>query len=308
MNNKILLSIYILTYNRAETLKKQVEFFINEIESYSSVVELVVSDNASTDNTEQYMKKYEKKNCFRYIRNERNIGLVGNSYLSIERTRGEYIWIIGDDPFEAGVVKRVVEIIEKYREVNFVYLNTRSYYGRNPFGKMEYVFGNGGYYENTWKFVKEYYYAFSKLFTFTSGIIHKRKTIDETFRIIPLNGEFVYSWSYFAGLIALLKGKGYFEKRIWVYDQLLGVSWSDYAIVSFSNMVKSHKLLRKFGVNEKLIRNLKKDSLYNSPAIELALLEFSKLGKYWKHALQMIIYSLYLDPSYTIKMMLFDKK
>lgn len=306
MEEKITLSIYILTYNRAETVKNQVEFFIREIEPYSSRVELIVSDNASTDNTEEYMRKYEDNGSFRYIRNEKNAGLIGNAYLSIERVRGEYVWIIGDDPFESGVVKRVVDIIDEHQDLNFVYLNARNCYGKNPFGTMDYVFGDGGYCEYTWGMLKEHNYALSKILIFTSGIIHRRETLEKTFSIIPVDGKFCYAWSYYAGLLALFKGRGYFEKKIWVYDQLRGVSWSDYAIVSYSRVLTSHKLLQRIGVKRKEINRLRKDCLYNSPVLEMAFLEFSKFGKYWKEALYTILYSMYLDPLYTIKMFLFD--
>lgn len=306
MKSEITLSIYILTYNRAEVLKTQVEFFLNEIDGLSSRVELIVSDNASTDNTEEYMRKYDNIDSFRYIKNDKNYGLNGSAYLSVERARGKYLWIVGDDPFEPGVVKRVIDIIDENKDVNFVYLNTRPCYGKNPFGNMEYQLEEEGFYENTWKFVEEKKYAFSKLMTFTSCIIHRRESMEQTLSLIPLDGDFEYSWSYFEGLISLMKGNGFFEKKVWVYDQALGVTWSSYAIIAYSSMVRSHKLLKKLGVNRNLIKLMKKDCLYISPALELAFLEISKCGKYWKEALHMVFYSLFLDPVYTIKMLLFN--
>ena len=306
MEEKITLSIYILAYNRAESVKKQVDFFAKEIEPYCSRVELIVSDNASTDETERYMRKYENMKSFRYIRNDKNYGLNGNAYLSAERARGEYLWIVGDDLFEKGVVKRVLDIIDANKDINFVYLNNRLCYGKSPYGKMEYVFNEGGYFENTWKFVEEKKYSFSKILTFTSCVIHRKENLEKTMSIIPLDGNFEYSWSYFEGLLALLNGRGFFEKKVWVYDQLLGVTWNDYAIIAYSSMVRSHKLLRKVGISRKEIKMLKKDCLYISPALEMAFLELSKYGKYWKEAIYLIFYSLFLDPKYTIKMFLFN--
>lgn len=306
MKNKLTLSIYILAYNRAESLKSQVDFFLNEIKNYSDRVELIVSDNASNDKTEYYMKQYNNVNAFRYIRNEKNYGLNGNAYLSVERVNGEYLWIIGDDPFEKGVVKRVLEIIDHNKEVNFVYLNTRPCYGKNPFGNMEYKLEEEGYYENTWRFVEDKKYAFSKLMTFTSCIIHKRETMLKTISIIPLDNNYEYSWSYFEGLISLLEGKGYFEKKVWVYDQALGVTWNEYAVIAYSSMLRSHKLLKKLEISKRQIKLMKKDCLHISPALELAFLELSNYGRYWKESLYLILYSLFLDPVYTIRMFLFN--
>ncbi|WP_413716100.1 glycosyltransferase [Sphingobium sp. B12D2B] len=34
---------------------------------------------------------------FRYVRNIRNVGMLGNLMVTAHEARGEYIWILGDD-------------------------------------------------------------------------------------------------------------------------------------------------------------------------------------------------------------------
>jgi glycosyltransferase involved in cell wall biosynthesis len=70
---KPLLSICIPTYNRAEYLDKSIASLVCQNEFNSEDVELVISDNASTDNTEGIVKKYQEqyKNIF-YSKNEKN--------------------------------------------------------------------------------------------------------------------------------------------------------------------------------------------------------------------------------------------
>ena len=70
--NKPLLSICIPTYNRAEYLKNSIESIICQDEFKNKQVEIVIADNASTDNTESVARPYAQRyeNIF-YYRNEK---------------------------------------------------------------------------------------------------------------------------------------------------------------------------------------------------------------------------------------------
>ena len=72
--DKPLLSLCIPTYNRSQYLKKSIDSIICQQEFLRGKVEIVISDNASEDDTrevaEAYLKKYD--NIF-YNRNEMNV-------------------------------------------------------------------------------------------------------------------------------------------------------------------------------------------------------------------------------------------
>ena len=74
MSERPLLSICIPTYNRAEYLAKSLDSLICLPEFNTSEVEVVISDNASTDDTKQVVKNYSDKykNIY-YYRNDVNI-------------------------------------------------------------------------------------------------------------------------------------------------------------------------------------------------------------------------------------------
>ena len=84
---KPLLSICIPTYNRDECLNNCIYSIVSQKMFNSSDVELVISDNASDDNTYEIVKKYQEqyKNII-YTRNSENIGdrnfpaALGNSH------------------------------------------------------------------------------------------------------------------------------------------------------------------------------------------------------------------------------------
>lgn len=68
-----LVSICIPTYNRADCLRKTIESIICQSEFISGIVEIVISDNASSDNTMEVCAKYNHYSNFHYFRNKDNV-------------------------------------------------------------------------------------------------------------------------------------------------------------------------------------------------------------------------------------------
>lgn len=97
MNNQPLLSICIPTYNRVDALKKCV-FSIVDSKYYSpDIVEIVISDNASTDGTFEFVKQFVSchKNII-YNRNDRNIGGDLNFIKVLSIGNGEFLKLHND--------------------------------------------------------------------------------------------------------------------------------------------------------------------------------------------------------------------
>lgn len=74
MKEKPLLSICIPTYNRSKYLKNSLDSIVKQNEFLNGAVEIVISDNASTDDTKEIVESYQKvyKNIY-YSRNEENV-------------------------------------------------------------------------------------------------------------------------------------------------------------------------------------------------------------------------------------------
>lgn len=99
MNNP-LLSICIPTYNRANCLKDCLESIVSQCKKKetSNQVEVVISDNASTDDTEQVVRGFQNKfSNIKYFKNDRNIGFDRNFSNVVEKSSGTYCLTIGDD-------------------------------------------------------------------------------------------------------------------------------------------------------------------------------------------------------------------
>lgn len=90
-----IISICIPTYNRAETLQSSLIQYTKCI-GFDEQVEIVISDNCSTDNTKEIAMKFaaEYKNI-KYYRNEENIR-DSNFELALKRGNGRYLKLQND--------------------------------------------------------------------------------------------------------------------------------------------------------------------------------------------------------------------
>lgn len=107
MNSLPLLSICIPTYNRAGFLRECLSS-INP-EELDGEVEVVVSDNASTDDTLTVLKTFQATHPLRYIVQPENLGPDRNFDAVVAEANGEYCWLLGsDDVVQPGGVRRLV--------------------------------------------------------------------------------------------------------------------------------------------------------------------------------------------------------
>lgn len=113
----IKLSICIPTYNRKKNLSELLDA-LAELIGGAQDIEVIISDNASTDGTNKYMEDLEKKGKFRnlrYHRNYENVGPDNNFVMCYKLAKGDYIWLLGDDDIITGdIVPYLMEVIKKY--------------------------------------------------------------------------------------------------------------------------------------------------------------------------------------------------
>jgi glycosyltransferase involved in cell wall biosynthesis len=86
-------SVIIPTYNRAEFLRSAIE---SALKQTFTDLEIIVSDDGSTDNTQVVVKSFEDKRI-KYVRNEGNKGPSGTRNTAILASEGEYIAFLDDD-------------------------------------------------------------------------------------------------------------------------------------------------------------------------------------------------------------------
>lgn len=102
------ISICIPTYNRGRFLRDLFESILEQ-QDYRCELEVVVSDNASTDDTAEVIRQYRDRfSSLVYDRAEHNMGADRNYLRVVELATGDWCWLMGSDDFvEAGAVAKL---------------------------------------------------------------------------------------------------------------------------------------------------------------------------------------------------------
>jgi glycosyltransferase involved in cell wall biosynthesis len=112
-------TIVITAYNYARFLPRSLE---SALAQRYEPLEVLVMDNASTDETPEVLARYAADPRLRVIRNERNVGMARNHNLGLTNARGEYIlFLSADDALVEDAVDRVMRYYDAHPDVDVVY-------------------------------------------------------------------------------------------------------------------------------------------------------------------------------------------
>lgn len=112
-----LLTIAVPTWNRCEYLRELLPVLLTQAEAADAIaagrVEVLVSDNGSTDGTAQYLAEATRTcGLLRVRRNSSNLGYSRNYRACHQEARGKYLWVVGDDDvLLQDAVVRVIEVL-----------------------------------------------------------------------------------------------------------------------------------------------------------------------------------------------------
>ncbi len=121
MRPQPLLSVGIATWNRSAELPNAVWSVCRQAEKYglTELVEIIVCDNASTDDTARVVREIQSRTpvVVRYHRNPENIGAIRNVMLTLELSRGRYWMFYGDDDMMVvDALPRIIELMRRHGE------------------------------------------------------------------------------------------------------------------------------------------------------------------------------------------------
>ena len=127
--NEIRLSVAIPTYNGAKYIREALDSIISQLDEINEGIEIVISDNASTDQTPEIIREYQKKYSFiKYFRNNENLGPDSNFDLAVKRSTGEFVWLFSDDDqLKSGAIKKVLNVLKNYPELAAIIVNWGNY-------------------------------------------------------------------------------------------------------------------------------------------------------------------------------------
>lgn len=124
-----LLTVAVPTFNRSVFLAELLRSVVPQVEN-EPAVEVLISDNASPDDTAAVAKRFCPEGPrFRIVRNAVNIGADANFIQCFEMARGEYVWICGDDDIVLpGALRILLQHLEE-RKYDLFFLNAVSFFG-----------------------------------------------------------------------------------------------------------------------------------------------------------------------------------
>ena len=119
------LTIAIPSVNRAELLGRAIE---SALAQTSTEIEILVSDNASTDGTQEVIAQYAGRDI-RTFRHERRMSAARHGEFLINQARGEFFLGLSDDDYlEPEFAAKVLALYNRHPEIAFVYTGCAVHY------------------------------------------------------------------------------------------------------------------------------------------------------------------------------------
>jgi glycosyltransferase involved in cell wall biosynthesis len=230
------ISLCIPQYNRIKYLIRNLEILSKQ--TYKNI-EIVVSDDASTDNTKEEIDAYNRFSRFPvvYYRHEKNVGYDANLRKSMELASGDYCFILGNDDtlFTDDVIERVVTflIANNLPEIGFCnYIEDKDH--REIISRAPFTGVAGSGFEVALKF--------GRSFSFVGGIII-RKDVFSSVNTEKADGS-IFVQMYLATLVIARGGRLFMFKEPLVlkdirlegsmansYRDTLIKEWADYKVI-----------------------------------------------------------------------------
>ena len=122
------LTIGIPTFNRYDKLDNVLQQISNQLLDFLYIdnIEILISNNSSTDNTNSVIDKY--KNIFactyKYYIQDENIGFDRNVDFLFKKASGDFLWVLSDDDvLLANSVAEIYNSISCYPDIVFAFVN-----------------------------------------------------------------------------------------------------------------------------------------------------------------------------------------
>lgn len=181
--NNPLVSVPVITYNSSEYIIDGLESI--KAQTYKNI-ELIISDDCSTDNTVELCRDWLENNKDYFVRVElvttdKNTGVAGNCNRSVKACRGEWIrGLSGDDKFLPNTIQGYVDFINSHPEANICFAKLK-FFG-NDLKMVEHCYAqyNQNLYTKLRASLKEQQkFILNEMFIPGPGIMYKKRLWEE---------------------------------------------------------------------------------------------------------------------------------
>lgn len=264
-NNNIKLSIAIPTYNGARYIQETLDSIVSQLGEISEEVEILVSDNASTDKTSEIIGEYQRKYSFvRYFCNDENLGADRNFDLAVRRSSGEYVWLFSDDDIMVpGAIKKAISVLKNYPKLAAIFVNWGNY---NPNLKKHNIKRNVNIQKDMLFITADDFLSTVKLNAiFVSSNIIRRSLWEKFSPEIYIDSN----WIHYAILLNLIVGhRSYCISEPYVMYRTGNIRWDKCSEESIKNTIALIKILNSLigkGYSKKSITKAAKVIIHHLP-------------------------------------------
>ena len=198
-NENTLVSVTVITYNSAKYVIEALESA--KAQTYKNI-ELIISDDHSTDNTLDDCRQWLENNKKRFIRTElitvpENTGVSANCNRGIRAAQGEWVkFIAGDDTLLADCIEDNIKFVDRHQEAHIVFSQVKVY---------EHLF-------------EEKNFKMTTPAEFPANLMHQDLSAADQFERLLLSDRIHYTPSCFLNKQAIFKVGGYDESNRLVED------------------------------------------------------------------------------------------
>ncbi|MBD2778273.1 glycosyltransferase family 2 protein [Iningainema tapete] len=251
-----LLTIAIPTFNRAQFLDQQLTWLCKAIKGYESECEILISDNCSTDNTQEVIKKWQPTfslTTFQLNRHSNNIGLMSNLAYCLSAATSKYVWVIGDDdPIQVQTLGYVVNNLKQHPDLSLLILNfARRYVPTNEVSERSFILDKEEFSTNGKVVIERYVKQQYEVLGFMTAQVYRAEAAQQAlqnWRSGVNNREAQIYWTafcalkgsikitqdvyleYACGMNSIPEPKQWFKMRYWdlpeVYVKLMTIGYS----------------------------------------------------------------------------------
>lgn len=142
-----MVSILIPVYNREKLIAQTIESALNQ--TYINI-EVIITDNCSTDNTWEIIQEYaQKNNRIKAFQNDSNIGPVRNWKRCIDEASGDYGKILwSDDLIAPEFIEKTLPFLQQNDDIGFVFTGTEIFNDDTDRKQEGYFIGKTGIYNS----------------------------------------------------------------------------------------------------------------------------------------------------------------
>jgi glycosyltransferase involved in cell wall biosynthesis len=246
-------SVVTITYNQEKYIRQTLDSFVAQQTDFK--VEVLVSDDKSTDSTPEIIKEYAKKypDLIKPVWRDVNLGAAKNCVDTMSRANGAYIALCeGDDYWtDPHKLQKQADFLDAHKDYALCFHPVKIFFDDNS--KKEYVFPEAT--KDTKFTVDE---LFKQNFIQTNSVMYRKQKYDTIpTGILPLDWYLHLYHAQFGKIGFINTVMGAYRRHPggiwWNSDKNIDEIWKKYGLIHLGLYVEVRKLVKANDANQKII-------------------------------------------------------